>query len=219
MSTVFTEGPHAGAFILSEASGHRSRENITIGASQTILAGTLLALLASVGGVTAAAAAVAGNTGNGTIAMAGTPVSSKVKNGDYAVIFTGATAFKVEDPEGREIGTGASGAAFNKEVKFTLTAGATPNVAGDRYTISVGVETPDDLLAVAFDPDGDDGSEVASAIAIYPATTGAGETVKIAAIYRDAEVNGKCLSLPAGITAPQNAAAVSALAENGIIVR
>lgn len=217
--TVFTEARHPGEFILTEANGQRSRENVTIGASQTIVAGTLLALLASAGGVTTAAAAVAGNTGNGTIAMADPAVNSKVKNGVYTVIFTAATAFKVEDPEGIEIGTGATGTAFNKEVKFTITAGATPHVAGDRFTITVGVEAPGDLLAVAHDPDGTDGSEKASAVAIYPAVTGAGETAKISAIYRDAEVNGNCIEWATGITAAQKAAAIASLADVGIIVR
>lgn len=216
---VFNEGPHAGEFILSEASGHRSRENVTIGSAQTIVAGTLLALLASVGGVTAAASAGSGNVGNGTIAMASPAVNSKVKNGAYSVIFTDATDFKVEGPDGKEIGTGTSGVAFNKEVKFTITAGATANAAGDVYTIAVGVETPDDLVAVAHDPSADDGSEIASAVAIYGAKTGAGETAKIAAIYRDAEVNVNCLTFAEGITPEDRAAAISSLASHGIIVR
>lgn len=216
---VFTEARHAGEFILSEASGKRSRENVAIAASQEIAAGTLLALLALEAGLRIAAAADAGNTGDGTIAMEDPAVNSKVKHGVYAVIMTTATAFKVEDPNGVEIGIGAAGTAFNKEVKFTVTAGSTPMVAGDRFTITVGAEHPGDFEAVAFDPTDTDGAEKPSAIAIYPVTTGADETAKIAALVRDAEVNGNVLSWPAGITDAQKEAAIAELATAGIIVR
>lgn len=217
--TFFYEASHAGEFILNEDPGHRSREGVTIGASQDIPAGGLLALLAQAGGVTVDAALVAGATGTGTIAMANPAVSSKVKNGVYRVIFTGATAFKVEDPDGKEIGTGTVGAAFSKDVKFTITAGGTAFAEGDEFTITVGVETPGDYHAVAYDPKGTDGSEKVGGIAIYPAKTGAGETVKVAAIVRGAEVNGNCLAWPSGITAEQKAAAIADLQAVGIIVR
>lgn len=217
--TVFHEARHAGEFILTEANGKRSRENVTIAENQDFVAGTVLALLAQAGGVTTDAAADAGNTGDGTIAMADPAVNSKVKNGVYSVIFTAATAFKVEDPNGVEIGTGATGTAFNKEVKFTITAGGTAFAAGDRFAITVGVESPGDYQAVAYDPTGTDGSEKASALAIYPAKTGAGETVKIAALVRDCEVNGHILTWPEGITADQKAAGIADLQAAGIIVR
>lgn len=219
MGTVFTEARHAGEFIMTEANGKRSRENVTIAAEQDIAAGGVIALLAQAGGVTTSAVAEAGNTGDGTIAMSDPAVNSKVKNGAYAVIFTGATAFKVEDPNGVEIGTGAPGTAFNKEVKFSITAGGTAFAAGDRFTITVGVENPGDYHAVAYNPEGEDGSEKAAGLAIYPAKTGAGETVKIAALMRDAEVNGHILEWPKDITAEQKAAAIADLASAGIIVR
>lgn len=219
MSKVFHQTAAAAAFILSEANGHRSREGVTIGPEQEFEAGTVLALMAQAGGVTTDAAAVDGNTGDGTIAMADPAVNSKAKNGVYSVIFTDETAFKVEDPNGVEIGIGAPGAAFNKEVKFTITAGATAFAAGDRFTITVGVENPGDYQAVAYNPNGSDGSEKASAIAIYPAKTGKDETVSIAAIFRDAEVNSNCIAWPEGITAEKKAAAIADLAAVGILVR
>lgn len=217
--TVYTEARHAGEFIMTEANGKRSRENVVIGASQTILAGTLLALLAQEAGLRIDDTADADNTGDGTLAMADPAVSAKVKHGTYTVIFTGVTAFKVEDPGGKEIGTGATGAAFNKEVKFEITAGTTPFAAGDKFYISVIAENPADYEAVAFDPTGTDGSEVPSAIAIYPVTTASDGTAKIAAIVRDAEVNGNVLSWPEGITDAQKEAAIAALRDAGIIVR
>lgn len=219
MPKVFNEPRHAGEFILSEASGQRSREGVTIGANQNIEPGTILALLAQDGGVTTDVVAGSGNTGDGTLAMASPAVSSKVKNGSYTATATSATVFAVESPTGASLGNATVGTAFNKEIKFTITAGTAAFVAGDTFEIMVGVETPGDYHAVAYDPDGQDGSEKAAAIAIYPAVTGAGETVKIAAMFRDAEVNGKCLAWPEGVTAEQQAAAVADLEAVGIIVR
>lgn len=43
MATVFTEGRHAAAFILSEANGQRSRENVTVAAHTTVEVGEILA--------------------------------------------------------------------------------------------------------------------------------------------------------------------------------
>jgi len=40
--TTYREGPHNAEFIISEANGHRSRENITIPASQEFTPGTIL---------------------------------------------------------------------------------------------------------------------------------------------------------------------------------
>lgn len=41
--TILTEGQHAGGFIISEASGTRSREEITVAAGQNLVAGQVLA--------------------------------------------------------------------------------------------------------------------------------------------------------------------------------
>jgi len=120
--TTLTEGRHAAEFVLSEAMGNRSRDNATIVATQTILAGSVL------GRITA--------------------------NGNYGTLVPG--------------GTG--------------------------------------------------GGEIGSGIALYPITTGA--TVdKVSIIARDAEVNGKLLVWPAGITGPQQTTAIADLAKLGIIVR
>lgn len=219
MSKVFNEPRHTGEFIMSEANSHRSREGVTIGENQTIEPGTILALLAQDGDVTTSVSAGTGNTGNGALVMATPAISSKAKNGTYIVIATSDTVFAVSSPTGANLGNAIVGTAFNKEIKFTINAGATAFIAGDSFDIAVGVETPSDYHAVAYDPDGQDGSEKAAAIAIYPAVTGAGETDKIAAMFRDAEVNGTCLAWPEGVTAEQQAAAVADLEAVGIIVR
>lgn len=53
MTTTLTEGRHTGEFILSEANGERSRENITIVSGQNLGAGAVLGKITSGGKYTA----------------------------------------------------------------------------------------------------------------------------------------------------------------------
>src|SRR5690606_17378504 len=111
------------------------------------------------------------------------------------------------------------GTPFSKGgVTFTITAAGDANVAGDEFYVDVILEAGD-VEYVAYNPAGTDGSQKPSAIAIYGAVTGSGETAKVAAITRQAEAKGVSLSWPAGITADQKAAAIVALAQSGIVVR
>ncbi len=219
---ALTEARHAGEFLLSEAAGNRSRENVTFAANQDIPAGGVIALLAQAGGVTTSGAAVAGNTGNGVLTLANPAVNSKAKNGTYKLtcIEEGSNAgkFQVEDPTGVVIGTATVGAAFNKEIKFTIADGATDFKTGDAFEIKVGVENPGDLQAVAYDPDATDGSEKAAGFSIYPVKTGS-DTVKKPALVRDAEVNGKLIGWPDEISDVNKAAATADLAAAGLIIR
>lgn len=222
MATVLTEGRYPGEFLLSEAHFHRSRDAVIIAAEQTITPGTLLARLATVADVTATSAADAGNTGDGTLTMADPAVSSTVKDGVYTVVCvepgTNVGTFRVEDPAGRFIGTATVGVAFDGEVKFTIADGATDFAAGDTFRITV-VADAGDFAWVAHDPAGTDGSQIPAAVALYGVTTAAATTASIAAITRDAEINGACLEWAAGITDAQKADATQALAAVGIIVR
>ncbi|MEY9404431.1 hypothetical protein ABIF66_004285 [Bradyrhizobium japonicum] len=72
---------------------------------------------------------------------------------------------------------------------------------------------------IAHDPAAADGSQVAAAVALYGAVTGAGATAAISAIVREAEVNGKTLTTKTGLTAPQLAQISTDLAGKQIIVR
>jgi hypothetical protein len=64
-----------------------------------------------------------------------------------------------------------------------------------------------------------DGSQVPAAIAIYGADASASD-ISVSAILRDAEVNGKCLTYHADRDQPtEKAAANTALAALGVIVR
>jgi len=77
------------------------------------------------------------NTGNGTVGAVS--VLAAAKAGTYSVVFTAATAFNVLDPTGTLVATGSTGVAFNTQINFTITAGATAFVAGDGFSIDVDV--------------------------------------------------------------------------------
>jgi len=217
MPDVFTEGRHAAEFVMRE--GVSSRANIKIAASQTIVPGTVLGGRAVVADATAVAAVVAGGTGNATIAMNATPLTSAAKDGVYRGVCMTATTVRWEDPDGVAIGNGTHGTLFAAGgIRVTVTAGGTPNVAGDAFTVTVAIDAGD-VEYVAHDPTATDGSETATAIALYGATTGVSESAAISAITRNAEVNGNVLTYAAGITAPNKANVIQDLAAKGIIVR
>lgn len=186
---TLNEARHPFTFVVSEDSdgaGYLSRDEVVIAASQTILVGQVLSKLSVPANVTAAAAAGANNTGNGTLALASPPTDSSVIGGDYRVEFTGATSFNVRDPNGKIVGKGSTGSAFATGVKFTITAGGTAFVSGDFFTINVNVQSEDnagDEQYVAWAP-----GSVASAIAGYPVVTGAGVTARITVINAHATV-------------------------------
>ena len=214
-SKTFSDGGRDGGFIVSESPGRRSREQIMLSALAALTkAGTVLgeALLAAP--VTAAKAG--GNTGNGTIAMDGTtPILDGAVKGTYTVRFLTATTFRVEKPNGDVIGDGATGQAFSDDVKFTITAGGTPFVAGDGFDITIADGT---LQYAPLDLTKLDGRQVALAVlfAQRPIKATAQRAVCMA---RDCEVNGNLLIWPAGISAPQKKIAEAQLAAKGIIVR
>lgn len=218
--TVLNEGIHPVEFIMSEAAWHRSRDAVKVAASQTVVPGNLLGGKAVAADVTQQQSFA--GTGNGALTFASPAVGTDVRSGRYILTCTAAAAnggtFSVQTPDGREIGPVAVGAAFNKEIKFTIADGSTDFAVGDTFSVDVQVE-PIDYEYVPWNPAGTDGSEKPRAIACYGVVTGVGETKKITAIRRDAEVNGNLLNLPNGVTAAQIAKAYLALADQGIIVR
>ncbi len=228
MSQTFTEGRHAAEFILSEANGNRSRDNLKIGASQTILAGSVLGKNAAPGLEAASDAKSGGNTGNGTFVLDNTtPVLRRAKVGTYTARFITTTSIRLEGPDGAVLGDttigGSTGnsATINEQIKAVVTQGSTPFAAGDGFDVEVTVsdEVGGEPEYGALNLAATDGLAEAAAIAIYEAKTESGESTEIAGITRDCTVNGKCLAWPAGITAVQKAAAISQLAARGIIVR
>jgi len=127
--------PHIKSFVLSEAPGYASRENITVtGDGAAMVSGTLLTQVGDTG--TAAFAMDSGATGNPT--SGSITVGAAAVPGKYSIEFTAATKFDVEDPKGVAVGSGTVGTAFNKGgLTFTLTAGGTAAVAGDTASITV----------------------------------------------------------------------------------
>lgn len=219
---AIVESRHPGEFILSELDGHGSRENVLVGVSQTILVGTVLGAAPIVAGETSSVVAGA-NTGNGVATLASPATSQGAVNGNYLLTCTAIAAnagtFSVQTPDGREIGPLTVGVAFNKEIKLTIADGSTDFAVGDSFNVTVGIENPGDLTYGALNPSGTDGSQKVAGIAIYPVVNDGTTTTKIAAIVRGAEVNGKCLEWPVGITAPQKAEAIEQLRKQMITVR
>jgi hypothetical protein len=223
--TVFTEAQHPGAFIVSEEEGFLSRDAVTINESMTILVGQVLGKMPVAAGVTSSAAADASNTGSsGAMTLdVTTPVLAGAKNGKYRVVCIepGANVgtFAVFDPFGVEIGKYVVGGAdFAKEIKFAI-ADATDFVAGDAFTVTVGIESLIDELWEVLDTTATDGTQIAAGIAVYGVVTGAGETKKISALTRIAEVRASDLAWPAGISAANKARAIEELRAINIILR
>jgi head decoration protein D len=214
---ALTETRHAAEFVLSEASGNRSRDPITIvSGAGVVRAGTVIGRIA-LGAATPAA--VAGNTGNGTIASATVGVGAKA--GVYrAVCIEPATdlgKFVIEDPDGITVGVATVGTQFvGGGLTFTVADGSTDFASGDAFTITVaagsGKYTPAPASAA-------DGSNVALAVTLYEVDATSADR-KVAAIVRDAEVNGNILSYEATVDdATKKGVKHTQLAAVGIIVR
>lgn len=203
MATSLLSTPRVKAVIISEASNQRSRENITVTQTGTALAsGTLLTQVDAGAGTFAMDAGATGNPTAGTITIGAAAIP-----GVYVIEFTAATKFTVEDPNGKTIGTGTLGSAFNKAgIGVTLTAGATPAVAGDTATITVAAGSG---KYIAYTANGAAGPADAVLYNWLPAKTG---DTKAVGFVRDAELNRFELT---GL----DAAGQADLAKKGLIVR
>jgi hypothetical protein len=211
-----TEGKHSSGFILSEAQGKRSRDNVTILSGQVLKAGAVLGSITT--GSSATSAANAGNTGNG--AMGAVTVSTGAKPGVYrlniSAAATDAGTFEVEDPDGNPVGTGTVGAAFSHGgLAFTLADGSMDFAVGDGFTITVAAGSG---KFKEHNAAGTVGEQAAAAILLDNVDATDGDT-PAAIIARDAEVNANELVWFSGATTEQKNAAIAALATKGIIVR
>ena len=222
--TTLTETGHSFGFLVSEAAGTRSREVLTIGRSQTILAGQVLAHIPTdTGAVTVGAGAFTG-TGNGTCTLADPAYGAGVQEGTYIVrLIEGSSNggnWEVRRPDGTIDGYAVVGTKYAGQVQFTIADGATDFSNAAQWTILVTIANAANAGKwVAFSQDGTDGSEVAAAIAGTDVTTGANADGSVVAIVRDAEVNGAELVWPSDIEAGEITAAIAQLAAVGIIAR
>jgi hypothetical protein len=219
----YVEGAHTGEHIISEAPGSRSREDITIAASQTLKPGALLGKVLT-GAKSGTAAALGTNTGGvGTIGSI--TVDADAPLGDYKVVCiepaSNAGAFVVENPDGTINGHGAIGVAYNglHGVNFTW-ADATDAVAGDGYTITVvAADATAQGQYKGLDLTASDGTQIVAAVLYGAVTTGVGETADAVGHVRDCEVNGYLIVHQSGADAAAKAVNATALATLGIIVR
>jgi len=213
--TEKVETLHAAGFIVSEASGNRSRDNIILASGENRAAGTVLGALVTAGTITAAAAA--GNVGNDTIGTLS--VGGGAKEGVYTVTIiepaANLGAFKVEDPDGIEIGHGNVGTAFAGDVNFTITDGATDASSGDTFLITVSQLTRKYKILA---PAATDGTQRAAGILLSDTDASAADKTTVA-VRRQAEVNANELTYPGGITAAQKDIAIAQLQKLGIMVR
>ncbi|MDP2214765.1 head decoration protein [Phenylobacterium sp.] len=220
--TILTMGRVALAFVLSEAAGMRSRAAEFLGESQEIEPGQPLARVLADTGVEVTAAAVAGNTGNGVLILADPAYSKAARSGRYKAICVVEAAnggrFRVDDPNGVEIGQVNVGAAFNKAVKFAIADGATDFAVGDTFDILVDLDAGGEMV-VAWDPTANDGTEIAACLPMYRYKTGEGERLAIATFARDAEIKADHIAWPAGVTAEQKETALQQFALHGLIAR
>lgn len=212
MPTSFTETAKAAEAVLYEAGGTFSRDTITIASGAGVVKANTVVGLVSVGAATATAGG--SNTGNGT--MSAVTVAAGAKVGTYTVTFTAATKFDVEDPEGFRIKSGSTGVAYSDDIGFTITAGGTAFVAGDTFTIAVAAGSAKYVPAPAT---GTDGSQIGKAVTLYEVDATSAD-VKVAAITRHAEVNGKLLVYASSVDDDAKKAVKAAqLATVDIIVR
>lgn len=220
----------AGTHIVTEAEAHRSREAIVCGQIEpTLLLPDLGKLLAG----TVLAQAVldftappvvddAGNTGDGTLTLAvGNEVGSKVEAGDYVVTCVNTTdvVFSVLTPSGAEIGDAIDGVAFvSDHLNFTIAAGATPFVVGDKFTVTVLELDAADQLFYPIDLAEVNGLQNSIGVLFGPVNVQEG-SADAAATVRAAEVLGSELVYPDGATEDDKAAINAQLVGLGIIVR
>lgn len=228
VSPVLTERRHSGGFLVSEARGERSRDQVTIlqqssnfqSSSSPILPAGLVLGETLVGLTATAAAKTQPNANTGTGTCSAVTVQQGAKQGVYALIYFSATEYELNDPSGALVGEGINGSVFQAgagPLSFTMTAGGTAFVAGDAFNITlaananVGLYAPLNLLAT-------DGTQNAAAILFNETDASQGNT-NVTVIDIDAEVNGSELVYPAGVTTAQIAAINAQLTALDIKVR
>ncbi len=218
MPNVITEGRYAAQFLVSEASGNRSRGTGILLAGTNYVAGTVLGQI----GVAPTATVTPGtNTGTGALTMdATTPVLAGAKVGSYVVTCiataTNSGTFRVEDPDGYVLGDVVVGATFADDIKFVIADGTPDFVVGDKFTIAVAAGSGKWRI---YNPTATDGSQVPRAV-LFDNVDATAADRRAAMIRRDAEVNGNILTWFAGATSNQKAAGAVLLEQAaGIIVR
>lgn len=211
-------------YLISEAAGYRSREQIFIASgSGVLIAGAVLGQIFDAGDASAESAAKSGgNTGQGTLTLDGSdPVLAGAKNGVYTVrcvaTASGGGTFRVTDPEGFVLGDVAVGATFANDIKFVIADGDPDFALGDGFDVTV--QTGQNAGKYApYDPTATDGSQTARAI-LYEGCDATSADVRRTVTARDTEVHAAVLVWGEDLTDGDKSAALASLAEQGIIAR
>jgi hypothetical protein len=217
---VLSESKYLGDWLKYELDNQYSREIVTIlagsGAERALLTGMVLGKITK---GTATGAAVAGNTGDGTITAAPT-VGQAAKPGVYRLVCIEPAAdggkFAVEDPDGVLIGVATVGVQFTTHLTFTVADGAADFVAGDSFTITVAAGSG---KVKQIDFAAADGSDAACGILLLDTTAPDGTDRSGVAVVRNAIVSDNGITWPAGATTNQKNAAIAQLKTAGILVR
>lgn len=162
--------------------------NITLNAG-TLQRGTVLGQQ-TIGAPTAAAGA---NTGNGTISAVTGLANAQI--GLYKLTALSATSFAVVSPNGSRLADATVGTAYNDQIGFTITAGATAFAAGDTFNVTVAAGSGNYIQSVATAADG---SQNPSAILADYADASGGPVT--APAYLTGEFNADKLVLDASWT-------------------
>ena len=222
-----TENYREGEFLGRECPGDISRDGITLkavnDAATTWKTGTVLGAI-TIGALVAAAGG--GNTGTGTLAAVA--AASKTKVGIYTltcISVTGGYWFDVVDPAGNTVGVVKATGAPQTIGAFTFTLtdnGGGHFVIGDSFTVTVAAGAVDangnpkyKILA----PAATDGSQNAAGVLYSTAYVGGANDVQGTIINFGATVAAGLINWPAGITGPQQAAAIAQLFTLGIKFR
>ncbi len=216
---VQTEGTYLGDWLKWEQENRYSRDRVTVlagsGAERVLTSGMVLGRITK---GAATAAAVAGNTGDGTIGAV--TVGAAAKPGLYRLVCiepaVNGGKFTVEDPDGILIGVATVGVEFTTQLTFTIADGATDFAAGDSFTITVAAGSG---KVKQIDFAATDGSDAACGILALDATAPDGADGAGVAIVRNAIVSAAGLRWPDGATAEQKSAAIAQLEALGILVR
>jgi hypothetical protein len=134
--TTITETNHTAEFLLSEAPGCLSREEITVLSGQDLAAGAVVGKVTK----TLAAAPIPTIVGTGTGLMSALTFGPDIQTGSYVItlLATSATAaFSVVAPDGTALPNGAVGTAYaSRHLSFLISDGGTMT-EDDAYTVVV----------------------------------------------------------------------------------
>jgi len=189
----------------------RQTDKVIIAAGANLVAGAILGKI-TVGALSAVGAAVAGNTGNGTITGAPT-VAAGTKPGTYRLVcqepYADKGTFILEDPDGITLGVVTVGTAYSANgLTFTIADGSTDFAAGDSFTITVTAAAGSGQYKLC-DKTATDGSQ--NPCAVLAEDAGSVSAVAYATVYKTGAFNSGAVSLATGTVAADVKAALEAL--------